>query len=61
MRFNDDMIKRTGLSRDVFSLLHDLAYHCEARDEGEEPAVWSYMRRAQHILSTPEQLEIRNG
>ena len=43
-RFNDDMIRRYGLPKDVFSLIHDLAYHHSGRD------IWDYVRRAQAIL-----------
>jgi hypothetical protein len=43
--FNDDMIRRIGLPRDVMGLIHDLCYHHEGRD------VDGYVKRAQRILS----------
>ena len=42
--FTDDDIRRTGLPKDVFGILHDLAYHHEGRD------VWDYVKRAQAAL-----------
>jgi hypothetical protein len=42
--FNDDMIRRSGLPKDVMELVHDLAYHRHGRD------VWGYVARAHEIL-----------
>ena len=42
--FNEDDIRRSGLPKDVFGILHDLAYHHQGRD------VWDYVRRAQAAL-----------
>lgn len=43
--FNDDMIRRSGLPRDVMGLIHDLCYHVPSR------GVEGYVKRAQRILS----------
>lgn len=44
--FNEDLIVRGDLPRDVFELIHDLAYDHEGRDRS------NYMHRAQKILQT---------
>lgn len=43
--FDDDMIRRGDLPRDVMGLIHDLCYHVESR------GVEGYVKRAQRILS----------
>lgn len=43
-KFNDNMIRRTGLPKDVMCLIHDLCYHHDGRD------VYNYVERAQAIL-----------
>ena len=43
-RFSEDDIRRDGLPKDVFGLLHDLCWHHDGRD------VWNYVRRAQEML-----------
>ena len=48
-KFTEDSIRRKGLPRDVFLLLHDLCYDHEGRDRR------SYMLRAQAILSSEVQ------
>lgn len=53
--FNDDMIRRVGLPRDVMSLLHDLCYHYEGRD------VWSYVNRAQLALMARKAPSVQGG
>lgn len=45
-RFNEDMIRRTGLPADVFGLIHDLCYDHEGRDREQ------YKTRAQEILKS---------
>lgn len=49
--FNEDMIERDGLPKDVFGLIHDLCYHHDGRD------VNNYVQRAQEILKTPSHQE----
>jgi hypothetical protein len=44
--FNEDMIVRVDLPRDVFELLHDLAYDHQGRER------FQYRARAQKILKT---------
>lgn len=46
-RFNDDLIRRDDLPRDVFEILHDLCYHVPSRD------IHGYVRRAQQALRKP--------
>jgi hypothetical protein len=46
-RFNDDLIRRDDLPRDVFEIIHDLCYHVPSRD------INSYVRRAQEALRKP--------
>ena len=43
-RFNEDMITRTDIPHDVFTLIHDLAYDHEGRDR------FQYRTRAQQLL-----------
>jgi cephalosporin hydroxylase len=45
--FNEDRICRNDIPKDVFGLIHDLAYDHEGRDR------WQYRDRAQALLSRP--------
>jgi len=47
-QFHDDMIRRRGLPKDAFALIHDLAYDEESRDRE------TYRQRAQRILKAKD-------
>lgn len=51
--FTEDSIRRSDLPRDVFQLLHDLAYDHEGRDR------WQYRSRAQEALMQPGEVRLK--